>query len=77
MRLARLAASGLAIGVIAGFAIALLRPRPHVRTEPLEGHSSSPAADAALWARFQQAERDQQEHPAPTLDVRSGPRVTG
>lgn len=32
MRLARLAALGLAIGVIAGFAIALLRPRPQART---------------------------------------------
>jgi hypothetical protein len=29
MRLARLAAVGLVIGVIAGFAVALLRTRPH------------------------------------------------
>ncbi len=66
MRLARLAAVGLAIGVIAGFAIALLRPRPQDRT----GAGPDPADDpggsrpfprsagtsAALWANFQRAE---------------------
>lgn len=78
MRLARLAAVGLAIGVIAGFAIALLRPRPHATpgvTHP-SGFDPQPAdpptaGDAALWARFQQADQPS------VLDVRAPRRVTG
>jgi hypothetical protein len=72
MRLARLAAVGLAIGVIAGFAIALLRPRPQDRSgtspdpaddpggsRPLGNRWSGPSA--ALWANFQQAEKARAE----------------
>ncbi len=47
MRLARLAALGLAIGVIAGFAIALLRPRPSTSStlwNESNGSAGEPAA---------------------------------
>jgi len=76
MRLARLAAVGLAIGVIVGFAIALLRPRPNVRTDAPDrsAAASANAADSALRAQFKQAERDV---PAPVLDLRADRRVTG
>jgi hypothetical protein len=90
MRLVRLAAVGLAIGVIAGFAIALLRPRPHIRTEPATSRSgpdpeppSAPPApqdreidrESMLWARFN---RDEKPSSDPSvLDVRSTRRVTG
>jgi hypothetical protein len=69
MRLVRLAAVGLAIGVIAGFAIALLRPRPHVRTEPATSRSGPEPElrpdpqdrgvdrDSALWAHFNRSEK--------------------
>jgi hypothetical protein len=78
MRLARLAAMGLAIGVIAGFAIALLRPRPPSSaggTLP-PGFDPQPAdpptaSDSALWSQFQRAEQ------GPVLDVRAPRRVTG
>jgi hypothetical protein len=78
MRLARLAAVGLAIGVIAGFAIALLRPRPHATPDGSHPSGSdhqptdSPtASDSALWAQFQRAEQPS------VLDVRAPRRVTG
>ena len=75
MRLARLAAAGLAIGVIAGFAVALLRPRtqdrPGSRPDPGDdpGGSRSFAnrsagTSAALWANFQQAEKARAERAA-------------
>jgi hypothetical protein len=69
MRLARLAAVGLAIGVIAGFAIALLRPRPHETPEGVDPSAS--AGDKALWAQFQGADQPS------VLDVRAPRRVNG
>jgi hypothetical protein len=93
MRLVRLAAVGLATGVIAGFAIALLRPRPHVRTEPETSRSGPEPAprpvpqdrgaerDQALWAHFNRAEKDKRattDTAEPSvLDVRSTRRVIG
>jgi hypothetical protein len=78
MRLARLAAVGLAIGVIAGFAIALLRPRPHTTAGGPHPSGFDPqpadpptASDSALWAQFQRAEQP------PAVDVRAPRRVTG
>jgi hypothetical protein len=74
MRLTRLAAVGLAIGVIAGFAIALLRPRPHVPS--VEGPAGSaeqpgPSADAQLWEQFRKADR------ASIVELRSSRRMIG
>jgi hypothetical protein len=74
MRLARLAAVGLAIGVIAGFAIALLRPRPHETSGSVDASVGDPApsaGDKALWAQFQRAEQPS------VLDVRAARRVNG
>ena len=92
MRLVRLAAVGLAIGVIAGFAIALLRPRPHVLTEPATKRSGPEPVlqpdpqdrgadrDSALWAHFDRPDKDKAKsapaEPA-VLDVRTTRRVTG
>lgn len=45
MRLARLAAVGLAIGLIAGFVIALLRTRPHVPSTPVPGEERTPSEE--------------------------------
>ena len=75
MRLARLAAVGLAIGVIAGFASALLRPRPStpptgVAATPGDRTSAEPADDH-LWDQFRRAE------PTAAADLRSDRRVTG
>ena len=77
MRLARLAAVGLAIGIIAGFAIALLRPRPH---DPSTGDDAGPSGDrtmtdspagAQMWEQFRKAEQSS------VTDLRSHRRVTG
>jgi hypothetical protein len=64
LRLARLVAVGLAVGVVIGFVIALLRPRPN---DPSVGHPdiSDPAATPVV---------------GPTedvLDIRSHRPVTG
>jgi hypothetical protein len=92
MRIARLAAAGLALGVIVGFAIALLRPRTHARIgEP--GHPSllvldeaprnaSRTGDTPRWAEARVAEAPvEPAKPAPEqvsiLDVRARRRVTG
>lgn len=58
MRLARLVAAGLAIGVVTGFAIALLRPRrsdPIARpyTPPVSGSMSGDGHDDVLDIRTQ------------------------
>jgi hypothetical protein len=75
MRLARLAAVGLAIGIIAGFAIALLRPRPHDPSTRDDGPSadrrSGAPADEQLWEQFRKAEQ------STVADLRSRRRVTG
>ena len=76
MRLARLAAVGLAIGIIAGFAIALLRPRPHDPSpRDDEGRSADrrpeSVADEQMWEQFRKAEH------ASVADLRSHRRVTG
>lgn len=74
MRLARLAAVGLAIGVITGFAIALLRPRPIALSTGATGTPSDQAGSAAddqLWDQFRRAQ------PAPVVELRSHRRVTG
>jgi hypothetical protein len=76
MRLARLAAVGLAIGVIAGFAIALLRPRPNTPAitppgSPGDRASTSPEANDQLWDQFRKAEA------SPVVELRSHRRVTG
>ena len=72
MRLARLAAVGLAIGIIAGFAIALLRPRPH---DPSTGDDGDrrprSAADEQMWEQFRKAEQSS------AAELRSHRRVTG
>jgi len=77
MRLTRLAAVGLAIGVIAGFAIALLRPRPHAPS--IEGPRDSSlgldgvglAAEEQMWEKFRKSES------APVVELRSPRRVNG
>ena len=76
MRLARLAAVGLAIGVIAGFAIALLRPRPNslstgVDHPPGDRTSTQSDADDQLWDQFRKAEE------TPVVELRSHRKVTG
>jgi len=87
MRLARLAAVGLAIGVIAGFAIALLRPRPTRpsteatdtlgdvgsgrRTAARSVGSVGSDSDDQLWDQFRRAEQ------SPVVELRSHRRVTG
>ena len=76
MRLARLAAMGLAIGVIAGFAIALLRPRPitvstGVSNLPGDRTSAQSDADDQLWDQFRKAEE------TPVVELRSHRKVTG
>ena len=76
MRLARLAAMGLAIGVIAGFAIALLRPRPNslsagVTHPPGDRVSVAPETDDQLWDQFRKAEG------TPVVELRSHRKVTG
>lgn len=79
MRLARLAALGLAIGVIAGFAIALLRTRPSTSSNGGTGAlgdrvSSGPEradADDQLWDQFRKAEH------SPVVELRAHRRVTG
>lgn len=77
MRLTRLAAVGLAIGVIAGFAIALLRPRPHASSiEDLNDSSRGPnpigvAAEDHVWESFRKSES------APVVELRSPRRVNG
>ena len=72
MRLARLAAVGLAIGIIAGFAIALLRPRPHDPSTPDDtDRRPGSAADEQLWEQFRKAEQSS------VADLRSHRRVTG
>jgi hypothetical protein len=78
MRLARLAALGLAIGVIAGFAIALLRPRPNTLSTGVTGaagsagdQASRAVTDDQLWDQFRRAEE------APVVELRSHRRVTG
>jgi hypothetical protein len=70
MRLARLAAAGLAVGVVAGFVIALLRPRP---VTPLLGARAvvDPATDPASWDEFEQADQSS------VLDVHVRRPVTG
>jgi hypothetical protein len=83
MRLARLAAMGLAIGVIAGFAIALLRPRPSASSgstasaPPAEPSTIGSLVDAApravaddhFWDEFRRADE--------AGELRSRRRVTG
>jgi len=82
MRLARLAALGLAIGVITGFAVALLRPRPRVRMEPpasrprTNSTAQGDVADSALWERFNQAGTPAGD-PSSMVDTRAHRRVTG
>jgi hypothetical protein len=76
MRLARLAAVGLAIGIIAGFAIALLRPRPHDpstggKDDPSEGRKTGSATDEQMWEQFRKAEQSS------VTETRSHRRVTG
>jgi len=78
MRLARLAAVGLAIGVIAGFAIALLRPRPTLSTASTgatgpsgDRASAKPADDDHLWDQFRRADE------APVVGLRSPRWVNG
>jgi hypothetical protein len=77
MRLARLAAVGLAIGVIAGFAIALLRPRPHAPSTEEHNRSSADrapvdsTAEEQLWEKFHRAEDK------PVVELRSPRRVNG
>ena len=72
MRLARLAAVGLAIGVIAGFAIALLRPRPSTSsTWGLRGDAVDASSDDQLWDQFRKAEQ------SPVVELRAHRRVTG
>jgi len=79
MRLARLAAVGLAIGVIAGFAIALLRPRPSTSSTPWDeasGLSGDRAAmdaetDDQLWDQFRKSDR------SPAVELRTSRRVKG
>jgi hypothetical protein len=88
MRLARLAAVGLAFGVIAGFAIALLRPRAQARP----GASNTDPSHAEPWANSEPGRRDRShrsdrsdrttdsdratDEPS-VLDVRGQRRVTG
>jgi hypothetical protein len=64
MRLARLIAAGLAVGVVIGFVIALLRPRPN---DPYVGHPdiSDPAAAPVVGPADD------------VLDIRSHRPVTG
>jgi hypothetical protein len=79
MRLARLAAVGLAFGVIAGFAIALLRPRAQARP----GASNTAPSDVDPRANFHpdrpdRPDRSDQASDEPSvLDVRGQRRVTG
>jgi hypothetical protein len=79
MRLARLAAVGLAFGVIAGFAIALLRPRAQARP----GASNTDPSHAEPWANFESDRSDRSDRPnratdePSVLDVRGQRRVTG
>jgi hypothetical protein len=72
MRLARLAAVGLAIGIIAGFAIALLRPRPHdPSTRDDRDLRPDSAGDEQMWEQFRKADRSS------VADLGSHRRVTG
>ena len=77
MRLARLAAVGLAIGVIVGFAIALLRSRPSTSSTLWEGADGSSgdlrdeSAGDELWQQFRRAEE------SPAIQLRTARRVKG
>jgi hypothetical protein len=76
MRLARLAAVGLAIGVIAGFASALLRPRPSTLSTEVtdtfgDRPSTGPVADDQIWDQFRKSEPDS------VMELRTHRRVTG
>jgi hypothetical protein len=83
MRLARLAAVGLAIGVIAGFAIALLRPRPHGPS--IEDHNDLSddedqvglAADEQMAAEEQLWEKFRKSGSTPDVEFRAPRRVNG
>jgi hypothetical protein len=73
MRLARLAALGLAIGVIAGFAIALLRPRPNTSSTWWDEAGGQAAVEppGELWDQFRKAED------SPAMQARATRRVKG
>ncbi len=76
MRLARLAAVGLALGLVAGFAGALLRPRPGTLSTKTAGTfgdrtSTAPVADDQMWDQFRKAEE------SPVVELRAHRRVTG
>jgi hypothetical protein len=88
MRLARLAVLGLAVGVIAGFAIALLRARPLIPAEvspPLTSPDPRPAeatdgrTDGARAGsgKSSSGETTAEQDDATVLDVRTHRRVTG
>lgn len=49
MRLARLAVAGLALGILAGFIAALLRPRRRLADEPMASQSLSQADEPIGW----------------------------
>jgi hypothetical protein len=77
MRLARLAAAGLAIGVIAGFAVALLRTRPSAAPS---AHQETTAREYGDERRQPQGQRHDQVGSAGqpvVVDVDSSRRVTG
>jgi len=72
MRLARLAAVGLAIGVVAGFASALLRPRPGtLSTDPSGDRPQTGTDDDPVWDQFRKSEE------TPVVELRAHRRVTG
>jgi hypothetical protein len=79
MRLARLVAAGLAVGVVIGFAIALLRPRP---SDPIAGQLPPPnrVTDAAAGQHAYGAAGVRNRYPGPeddVLDIRTEGPVTG
>jgi hypothetical protein len=81
MRLARLAAVGLAIGVFAGFAVALLRPRPQVRADSTPGAPPRAEQSEQLQQREHEAvakrgDGEPAERPE-VLDIRAPRRVNG
>ena len=82
MRLTRLAAVGLAIGVIAGFAIALLRPRPHApsiedRNDLLDEDQVGLAATEQMAAEEQLWEKFKKSGSTPDVELRAPRRVNG
>lgn len=84
MRLARLAAMGLAIGVIAGFAVALLRPRPSTSSVRGAGTSGDRSwvgpvrddqVDDQIWDQFRRA--DERTSDSSVAGLGSTRRVNG